>query len=323
MLNAGPVARLLPHLGLFVAAAILGSSFVAVRAIMADQDQPAVLGLLRYGLAGLLLLPLAIGWHRPGARLPRFTRREWGLILVLGILQFGLFHLFVNSALQFIPASRGAVIFALIPVMTMFAAALFGRDSLSAVQIGAALLGFFGVALAMGEKALAPALPAADGAGDLGAGWLGEALFFLAVCCGALYNALSARLLRVRSIMPVTALTMILGSAVLFPMALAEGLFDPGPAFDSTDWWIFAYLVGPGGLLGFLLFNWGLRRTSPNRAAIYVPLAPIASAFFGWLLLDEPLGGLFLLGLACAVAAPLLIALERRRRAAKLQTEIG
>ena len=57
-----------------------------------------------------------------------------------------------------------------------------------------------------------------------------------------------------------------------------------------------------------------LRRTSPNRAAIYVPMAPIASAFFGWLLLDEPLGGLFLVGLACAVAAPLLIALERRRR---------
>ena len=51
-----------------------------------------------------------------------------------------------------------------------------------------------------------------------------------------------------------------------------------------------------------------------KAAAIYVPMAPIASAFFGWLLLDEPLGGLFLVGLACAVAAPLLIALERRRR---------
>lgn len=311
MPTAGPAARLLPHFVLFVAAAILGSSFVGVRAIMADQDQPALLGFLRYGAAGLLLLPLALDWRHRAPRLPRFTRRELGLILVLGILQFGLFHLFVNSALQFIPASRGAVIFALIPVMTMFAAALLGRDSLSAVQIGAGLLAFFGVALAMGEKALSTALPD----GGAGAGWLGEALFFLAVCCGAIYNAMSPRLLRARAILPVTALTMIAGAASLLPMALLEGLLAGGPAYDSADWWVFAYLVLPGGVAGFLMFNWGLRRTSPNRAAIYVPLAPIASAFFGWLLLDEPLGGLFLLGLACAVAAPLLIALDRRRAA--------
>ena len=311
MPSTGPVARLLPHLGLFIAAAILGSSFVAVRAIMADQDAPALLGFLRYGAAGLLLLAFALAVGPRGRRLPRFSRQEWGLIVVLGILQFGLFHLFVNSALQFIPASRGAVIFALIPVMTMFAAALFGRDRLSAVQLGAALLAFLGVALAMGQKALAPVAP---GTAAAEAGWLGEVLFFLAVCCGATYNAISARLLRVQAVMPVTALTMIAGAAVLFPLAIGEGLFESGPGYDTADWWIFAYLVLPGGLIGFLMFNWGLRRTSPNRAAIYVPMAPIASAFFGWLLLDVPLGGLFLVGLACAVAAPLLIALERRRR---------
>ena len=58
-----------------------------------------------------------------------------------------------------------------------------------------------------GEVADAPGTAAAE------AGWLGEVLFFLAVCCGATYNAISARLLRVQAVMPVTALTMIAGAA--------------------------------------------------------------------------------------------------------------
>jgi len=312
MTRPGLADRLLPHLSLFVSSAILGSSFVAVRAIMADQDQPAILAFLRYAAASLCLVPLALVRFGPAAtgaarlRLPSLSRRDLLVILLLGTMQFGLFHLFVNSALQFMPASRGAVIFALIPVMTMFAAALFGRDSLSMLQIGAALLAFAGVAIAMGEKALV-----VDGdSGD----WTGEILFFLAVCCGATYNALSARLLRARSVVAVTALTMAAGALFLLPLAVAEGLLSALPAYGPAGWWILAYLALPGGVLGFLMFNWGLRRTSPNRAAIYVPMAPIASAFFGWLLLGEPLGGLFLLGLACAVAAPLLIARFHPRR---------
>lgn len=312
MRRGGPAA-LLPHLALLASAAILGSSFVAVRAVMADQDQPAVLAFLRYGGAALCLLPflaLPAGPAGPRRRLPRFSGPEWALLALLGALQFGLFHLFVNSALQFIPASRGAVIFALIPVMTMLVAALFGRDRLSPVQVGAAILAFAGVALAVGGNPPADAPGTAEG--DPAGGWLGEGLFFLAVCCGATYNALSARLLRDRSVVPVTALTMGLGALTLLPLALAEGLLPAGPPYDAADWWLLAWLALPGGAGGFLLFNWGLRRTSPNRAAIYVPMAPIFSAFLGFLLLGETLSGLFLAGLACAVAAPLLIAAERR-----------
>lgn len=300
--------RLLPHLSLFVSSVILGSSFVAVRAIMADQDQPAILAFLRYATATLCLAPLVLLRFGPAGigprlRLPHFTPRDLVMIALLGTMQFGLFHLLVNSALQFMPASRGAVIFALIPVMTMFAAALFGRDSLSALQLGAGVLAFLGVALAMGEKALADAVGMAA--------WRGEVLFFLAVCCGATYNALSARLLIARSVTAVTAMTMGAGAIVLFPLAIAEGLFSALPDYGPTGWWLLAYLALPGGIFGFLMFNWGLRRTSPNRAAIYVPMAPIASALLGWLLLGEGLGSLFLLGLACAVAAPILIAWRR------------
>lgn len=284
---------LLPHAALFLSVTILGSSFVAARAIMEHHDGPATVGFLRYAIAALCLLPFVLVRRR------RLRRGEVVFAMGLGLLQFGLFHLFVNTALQQIPAARGAVIFALIPVMTMLIAAVAGRDRLSWLMTLAAVISFSGVALAVGEKALDP--------GVGGAGLIGEGLFFLAVCCGATYNAFSARLYKTGSIFFISMLAMVGGSLLLLPFAAAEGLFVKGPGFSSEDWLWFLWLAIPGGAIGMLLFNWGLRRLSPTRAAIYVPISPIAATAFGAALLGEEITPLFLIGLACAVAGPMLV----------------
>ena len=70
-------------------------------------------------------------------------------------------------------------------------------------------------------------------------------------------------------------------------------------------------VFGGAGSMG--LFNYGLRRLSPTRAAIYVPLSPIAATAAGAVLLGETITPLFLVGLACAVAGPLMVAYSRRR----------
>lgn len=290
----------LPHVALFFSVVLLGSSFVAARAVMEHSDAPATLAFLRYFLAALCLVPLAlrrVQW--------RMARRDVLLALGLGVLQFGLFHLFVNTALQEIPAARGAVIFALIPILTMLIAAAGGRDHVSWFMTVAAILSIAGVSLAVGEKAFSP---------DVGGDTLwGEGLFFLAVCCGATYNAFSARLYQRYSVAPISLLAMLGGVLVLLPFAAAEGMFTTGPQYSAQDWWLAIYLAVFGGTASMLLFNWGLRRLSPTRAAIWVPLSPIAATAFGALLLDEVITPLFLVGLACAVAGPLLVSWGRGR----------
>jgi drug/metabolite transporter (DMT)-like permease len=289
----------LPHLALICSVVMLGLSFVGVRAIMADNAAPATLGALRYAIAAMAMAPFLLSaskWRLPG-------RVLIGMIL-LGGLQFGFFHLFVNTALQEIPASRGAVIFALIPILTMLIAAATGREALTVVKISGALLAFAGVALAIGEKAFAVAQPGGwNGAGD----WTGELLFFLAVSCGATYNALSHRMLRDHAFIPLTAVAMAAGAMVLAPFAFLEQPVSVVAAYDWGDWLWLGYLAVPAGALGFFLFNYGLRNSSPAKASIWVPLSPISAAFFGALLLDEHLSGLFLVGLACAVCGPLVV----------------
>ncbi|MZR29151.1 EamA family transporter [Sneathiella sp. DP05] len=282
-----------------LAVILLGLSFVGIRAIMADEEAAASLGFLRYGIATLMLLPLL--WRR---RIVMPPLKIFIIVALLGMLQFGLFHLFVNTALKEIPASRGAVIFALIPIMTMLIAAMAGRDSLNGIKLFAATLSIVGVFLAIGEKAFS--------SNNAPSSWMGEILFFMAVCCGATYNAFSGRLMQHRSVLLLTIIGMSAGTIVIFPVAYSEGLGSVIKGYDTQDWLWILYLAGPAAAFSLFLFNWGLQQLSPSQAAIYVPIAPIMAAAFGALILDEHLSSLFLAGLACAVAGPIIVNWRRR-----------
>ncbi|WP_373087254.1 DMT family transporter [Sneathiella sp.] len=296
-----PVSALLPHLALLFAVMLLGLSFVGVRAIMADNEAPATLGFLRYGLAVLILLPFLLGAKAKRQKLPLNVIL---IIILLGVLQFGLFHLFINTALEKITASRGAVIFALIPIMTMLLAAATGRDTLTSLKLFAAILSIIGVAVAIGEKAFAPEAASKS--------WTGELLFFMAVCCGSIYNTFSSRLMQNRSVLLMTIIGMGAGTMAIFPVAYSEGLSSVLTGYTTKDWmWIF-YLSGPAAAVSLLIFNWGLQQLSPSQTAIYVPIAPILAAAFGALILNEHLSQLFLVGLGCAVAGPILVNWRRR-----------
>ncbi|TNE37873.1 MAG: hypothetical protein EP348_05445, partial [Alphaproteobacteria bacterium] len=269
---------------------------------MADSDAPATLGFLRYGIAVLILIPFLVT-----VRSFRVAPKIVLSMMLLGILQFGLFHLFVNTALENISASRGAVIFALIPIMTMLIAAASGRDSLTGLKLFAALLSFVGVSLAIGEKAFT--------GNSVSEGWTGEILFFMAVCCGATYNAFSSRLMQSRSVLLMTVIGMSTGTLAILPVSLHEGLSAAIGSYDFHDWLWLLYLAGPAAALSLFFFNWGLQQLSPSQAAIYVPIAPILAAAFGALLLDEHLSKLFLVGMACAVAGPALVNWRRKKPA--------
>ncbi|MBO6827823.1 MAG: EamA family transporter [Sneathiella sp.] len=272
---------------------MLGMSFVAIRIIMDQHSVPATLGFLRYGLAVLMLLPLLLFVRRPIPPL-----KITFVIIGLGIIQFGFFHLFVNTALKDITASRGAVIFSLIPIMTMLIAAMVGRDKLTPINPFAAMLSIIGVSLAIGEKAFQ------DQTGSHS--WTGEILFFMAVCCGATYNAFSSSLLKMHSIVHSTIIGMTAGSAFILLFSFSEGFPAVTETFSSKTWLWILYLAGPAAAVSLFLFNWGLQQLSPSKAAIYVPLAPVAASAFGAVLLGEELSRLFLIGLTLAIAGPVL-----------------
>lgn len=288
-----------------VSCILLGATFVATRAAV-EHTGAAGLGFLRYGLAVAVLLIFLPLLFRPR---PRTSHVLW--ILFLGAIQFGLFILLLNAGLAETLASRGAVIFGFIPILTMLVAAIIGTDSLSWLKTLAAVLAIGGVILALGDGAFTG--PGADNPTPLWLRYKGELLVFAGVCCGATYNAFSGRVLKLYSSYQLTLIAMTGGILITAPAAFSQNAFIPMPHYGAETWTLVLFIAIPGSALAYFLFNWAIQKSSPLQTAIFVPLSPISASFFAAWLLQEPITWQYLAGLAVVIAS-IFIAIAAAKR---------
>ena len=264
----------------------VGSAMVATRFVV-DQTGPASLALLRYAIgAGCLLPPVLLG--PPG----RFERRDLLPLAALGVVQFGVLIALLNYGLRFIPAARGALIFATTPLLTMVLAAALRQERLTWSKIAGVLLTIAGVGLAVGEKALPGAGPSARWAGELAV--LASALS--AAVCSVLYRPY----LRKYPTLRVSAFAMLAAVAFLAVPAAGEGFFTALPRFTAGGWAAVIF-IGVGSGAGYYLWLWALGHATPTRVTVCLSLSPPVAAGLGALLLGEALTIPAALGLACVV----------------------
>ena len=131
-------------------------------------------------------------------------------------------------------------------------------------------------------------------------------------CCsspllGALYGLIAKRVLAVDHAATVTTYAMLIGTVILLPAALAEGLVPAIGRLDGQLLGVVVFLGVLGGAAAFMLWTWALSRLTPTQVAVYVNLNRIVAALLGVLLLGERRSGLFLLGFAAVVTGVLLV----------------
>ena len=119
----------------------VGAALVASRFVIHDIG-PASLAFLRYAIAVLCLAPLVIAGRRV-----RFAPRDLLVVMGLGIVQFGILIALLNLGLQFIPSTSAALVFSMLPLMTMIVAAVLGRERLSGAKSAGVTLTVLGVAI--------------------------------------------------------------------------------------------------------------------------------------------------------------------------------
>ena len=266
------------------ASLLVGAGIVATRFVI-DQSDPASLALLRYVIGVCCLLPPALMAGRPS-----FAPRDLLPIAALGIGQFGILIALLNYGLELVPAARGALIFAVFPLLTMILAALLRAEPLTLFKSLGVLLTIVGVGFVLGEKLLSP------GSGD----WRGELAVFGAALCGAVCSVYYRPYLERYSTVSVGAYAMFASILFLAIPAAFEGFFESMPAF-SAGGWAAVLFIGLSSGAGYLLWLWALGHTTPTKVAMFLAVSPIAAALLGWLMLAESLSPLFLIGLACVV----------------------
>ena len=255
----------------------VGAAIVATR-FVASLVPPATLGMLRYAIGLLCLLPVLLA-RRPTA----FAGRDILPVACLGIGQFGVLIALLNWGLRSVPAARGAVVFSAFPLLAMLIAVAIGQEKLSARKTLGVLVTMVGIALAL-EAPLAQPLGLSDAA------VLASAL--VGAACAVAYRPY----LRRYDTVGVGALAMAASVVALALYALAmESLRHGLPTLAASGWLAVAFIgVSSGG--GYIAWLWALRHAPATDVTVFLGLGPITALVGGWLFLGEGFGVAALVG---------------------------
>jgi drug/metabolite transporter (DMT)-like permease len=294
--------RLTANAGAFVAAVLFGSSVVAVR-VAVQEVPPLSLAVLRFGQGGLLLVFLILLVGRRD--LLRVRWHDLPLLILLGAVLFTIFPVSFNASLRLIEASRGALILATIPIWSALLARVARSERLVPRQVVGVFLSLGGVGLALAERGL-------GWQGGLGS-LAGDGLMLVTALCGAAYGILAQRALARYSALTVTTYAMVLGTLLLVPAALVEGLVGVFPRLDLQTVALLVFLGVFGGALGFFLWTFALTRLTPTQVTVYINLNPLVAMVLAAVLLAERLTIIFAVGFGVVLLGVLLVNWPMRR----------
>jgi drug/metabolite transporter (DMT)-like permease len=261
------------------------SAFVAIRHV-GHEFSAGALSLGRLVVGSIILGALV--FTRP-RRWP--AKRDWKLLLVCGLLWFGIYNVALNEAEQRLDAGTAAMLVNIGPLLIAVLAGLLLSEGFPRRLVIGSAVAFAGVLL-IGTSS-------SSGQAET---W-GVILCVAAAIAYAIGVVAQKPLLARLPALEVTWIACTIGAISCLPFAptLVSETADARP---STIWWV-VFLGAFPTALAFTTWAYALARTSAGRMGATTYLVPPLTIFLGWLLLDEspaPLayagGALCLLGVA-------------------------
>lgn len=299
-------SRPLLYLTLVATMVLWGGTWPAGK-VIASKVTPWNAAFIRFFIASL---PLTIICLRLGKRsIFAVTRRQMLRLSLLGITGIFGYSTFFFMGLRTTTSSRAALIVGSIPACIALSSALFTGERMrwfGIVGIGTALCGV-GTVLSHGSPSLLLA-------GDFN---IGDLLILGCVVCWTSYTLIGKPLMKQLSPLVVVTWACILGTAILAPFAIADGLLQAIVEMDAKRWWCLLYLALFGTSLAYFWYYHALNRLGPMRTGIFINLVPIFGFVLGCLILDEkPTLSLVSGGILVVLGVTLTI-LAGNKRAAK------
>jgi drug/metabolite transporter (DMT)-like permease len=273
-------ARMAP--AVFVA--LWSTGFVATKYVVNNADPLTYLA-IRMALVVVLMAGIvAIARPQWPDRIGIFHSAVAG-ILVHGFYLGGTAIAIAHS----IPAGLSALIPGLQPILTSTIANRWLGERVTAIQWAGLLLGLAGVVLILHNRPMS---------GEAGWGWLASAVSLVSITLGTLYQRRYCNAIdwRAGNLVQYVAVTIFFG--------IGAWLFENNVVRWTTEfmlalsWLVVVLSIGSIGLL-----YWLIRRSAATSVASLFYLVPAVTALMAYVLFDERLDGISLLGMtACAAA---------------------
>jgi drug/metabolite transporter (DMT)-like permease len=251
---------------------IWGSTWIVIKVGYGDLGPLNVAG-LRFLIAGALMAGVAVMMR---VRWPRGPV-EWRAVVLVGLLMFAGDYGLIYWAEQYIESGLTAVLFATLPMVTLFLArAYIPGDRITAGKLASSALALGGTAALFGDRlrldaeALRPMLAVLAG-----------------VVCAAAASVVGKRDAHDIPSASLNASSMLIGAVVLLLGALlhGEGLSVPT---DGATWAAVAYLSLAGTVLAFLIYFSLLKTWSVMSLSFISVFTPVIALLLGSVFLDEP-----------------------------------
>jgi len=248
------------------------------------------LALVRFALAAAGFLILVAVRRLDLAGPFRERRGAFLLAAFLGVLVNQVVFL---AGLKFTLPAHAALLYALTPTLVLLLGWARGIERPSPRKSAGIALAFSGVLLIFLERA----------GGALPPRWIpGDLLILVAVAAWAGYTVISRPLVLSYGSQRVTALTILLGSALLLPLA-ALNLGGFHPTRIPADAWAGALYLGlVASVAMYLLWFHALTLREPSRVSIAANGQPIVTALAGWACYGQPVSVQFGVGTALVIA---------------------
>jgi drug/metabolite transporter (DMT)-like permease len=294
------------YAALTIAAVVWGGSIVAQK--LALEPFSAVEVSVARGIGALAIL-VPLWWWREGWR-PKFTRRDLGVLFLLGLAVLGN-HLLTLFGLRYISASAAGIIIGAGPAITAALSSLLLRDlPFRVVWLGCAI-SFCGVALVSGVERLLPVfagrfissvLDNRTSVQNASVGedpWLGALLVVLGLVSWALYTIGGRRAMERFSPLTVNWTTLLCSIVLQVPLlALDQKTLVSGlSSVPLSGWLALLYLVVFATALGQQAWLLGVKGLGPSRAGVFVNVIPVSALILSAIVLDEPIGPKEVLGI--------------------------
>ncbi len=275
-MNFKPRARTVIIAALISIYLIWGTTYLAVRVAIESLPPFLMIG-FRYLTAGIFLFLFA---RISDVSNPTWT--DWKQASYIGISVMGICNGIVVLVSPFLNSGTIACLFGISPFVLSLAGWMLKVDRKpEPIAIAYMLLGFTGVALL--SLSIDKDLSSTH--------WIGIPLILVATISWAIGTAYSSRIAPRVSIVMLTSLQMIWGSAFNLVIGLSKGELD-SLNFESItipSILSFVYLVVFGTIIAFLAYNYLLRTTSLSLVGTHAYVNPLVALVAGYLVLGEQL----------------------------------
>ena len=236
----------------------------------------------------------------PFLRRPRFTPREWRLLLIASFLGIPVQYLVQFYGLSLTTVSHAALMVGTMPVILAMGATAFAHERLSRLGWAALGLSTAGVTLIV----LSGNTHHAERSGPT---LTGDLFVVLSMLIALVFVLLNKQLVRTHSAVTVTSWGMVAGTAMLILWVFARQGPPPVKGLSAQVWWASAASGVLCTACTTLLWNWGMRHVPASRAAVFLNIEPALGSALGIWLLGDTLGPLTWVGAVLILTAAITL----------------